>query len=107
MQFFWGGGSHELLQAPHRSDSCSRPAHAEVRNNLFKTLSAFHRTGVHHSLSSAEVPGGDGGLLHPVLREGHHRAVDHASEWYEVSAGLGGLISQLCPPFDDDGASLL
>eukprot|EP00066_Takifugu_rubripes_P018505 XP_011607771.1 PREDICTED: protein FAM8A1-like isoform X2 [Takifugu rubripes] len=38
------------------------------------------RPGVHHSLSSAEVPGGDGGLLHPVLREGHHRAVDHAPE---------------------------
>lgn len=63
-----------------------------MRNNLFKTFSAFPRTGVHHSFPPAEVPGGDGGLLHPVLREGHHRAVDHASERYEVSAGLGGGV---------------
>lgn len=65
---------------------------------FFKTFSAFPRTGVHHSFPSAEVPGGDGGLLHPVLREGHHRAVDHAPERYEVSAGPGGLILTALSP---------
>lgn len=48
----------------------------------------FHRTGVHHPLSSPEVPGRDRGLLHLVLCEGHHRAVDHASEWDEVSEAV-------------------
>lgn len=47
--------------------------------------SASYRTGVHHPLSSPEVPSWDSGLLYTVLCEGHHRAVDHASEWYEVS----------------------
>ena len=52
----------------------------------------LYRTRVYNPLSSPEVHGWDGGLLHLVLRESHHCVVDHASEWYEVSK----VIKQCC-----------
>lgn len=76
------------------SDSSESVCKRKAFQYLWTTFSVF-RTGVHHSLSPAEVPGRDGGLLHPVLCEGHHRAVDHASEWYEVSAGPREFITVL------------
>lgn len=63
---------------------------AKRRCFFFLTLLYLpHRTRVHHPLSSPEASRGDGGLLHPVLCEGHHWAVDHATRWDEVSEARG------------------
>lgn len=43
------------------------------------------RAGVQDSFSSPEIHGRDGGFHHPVLCEGHHCVMDHASERDEVS----------------------
>lgn len=57
--------------------------------SLFMTdFHSPHRKRVHHPLSSPEVSRRDSGLLYPVLCEGHRCAVDHASEWDEVSKAV-------------------